>query len=156
MQKSPMTKSGFDRLDVELKRLKRQERPAIIKALEEARAHGDLSENAEFHAAKERQSFIESRIIDLESKVSTAQIIDATSLSGDKVMFGATIKVIDDEDEEMTLQIVGEDEADIKQNLLSINSPLARALISKKVGDEVVVSTPRGDKSYELLKVEFK
>ena len=156
MQKSPMTKSGFDRLDVELKRLKRQERPAIIKALEEARAHGDLSENAEFHAAKERQSFIESRIIDLEAKVSAAQIIDASTLSGDTVMFGATIKVIDEADEEMTLQIVGEDEADIKQNLLSINSPLARALISKRVGDEVEVNTPRGGKSYELLKVEFK
>ncbi len=151
-----MTAAGFERLEGELKRLKTEERPAIIQALAEARAHGDLSENAEFHAAKERQSFIETRIIELESKLSLAQVIDANSLSGDTVKFGATIKVVDEEDEEMTFQIVGEDEADIKQNLLSIKAPLARAMIGKKVGDEVEVNTPRGGKSYELLAIDFR
>ncbi len=157
MQKVPMTLVGFERLEVELKRLKGQERPSIIKALEEARAHGDLSENAEFHAAKERQAFIESRIIELESKISAAQVIPTADLSGKTVMFGATVTVYDEEDDlERKLQIVGEDEADIKLNLLSVQSPLARSLIGKEVGDTVEVNTPSGGKTYELLKVDWK
>jgi transcription elongation factor GreA len=157
MVKIPMTATGFASLEVELKRLKSGERPAIIKALEEARAHGDLSENAEFHAAKERQAFIESRIIELESKTSHAQVIDASQLSGTTVKFGATVKVYDeDDDNEMMLRIVGEDEADIKLNLLSLKAPLARALIGKSVGDAVEVNTPGGGKRYELLSIEFK
>lgn len=152
-----MTRSGFEQLEDELKRLKTVERPAVIKALEEARAHGDLSENAEYHAAKERQAFIESRAAELENKISRAQVIDTTTLSGKTVKFGATVTVVDeDDDEEMSFQIVGEDEADIKQHRLSVKSPLARALIGKEVGEEVEVVTPGGGKMYELLKVQFK
>ena len=151
-----MTRTGFDRMEEELKRLKGVERPAIILAIEEARAHGDLSENAEYHAAKERQSFIEGRVIELTSKVSRAQIIDTLAMSGKTVKFGATVTVVDDDDEsELKFQIVGEDEADIKEKRLSVGSPLARALIGKQVGDEVEVATPSGGKFYELLKVEF-
>ena len=151
-----MTRAGFTRLEEELKRLKGVERPAVIKALEEARAHGDLSENAEYHAAKERQAFIESRVAELNSKVSRAQIIDTSTISGKTVKFGATVTVIDeDDDSEMTFQIVGEDEADIKEKRLSVGSPLARALIGKQVGDEVEVVTPSGGKFYELLKVKY-
>ena len=129
----------------------------LLSLLEEARAHGDLSENAEFHAAKERQAFIESRIMDLTAKVSVAQVIDTAEMSGDTVKFGATITVYDeDEDSELSLQIVGEDEADIKAARLSVRAPLARALIGKTVGDEVVVNTPGGGKTYELLKLEWK
>ena len=150
-----MTRTGFTRLEIELKRLKGVERPAVIKALEEARAHGDLSENAEYHAAKERQAFIESRVAELDSKVSRAQIIDTSNISGKTVKFGATVTVVDeDDDSEMKFQIVGEDEADIKEKRLSVNSPLARALIGKQVGDEVEVATPSGGKFYELLKVQ--
>ena len=151
-----MTRAGFTRLEEELKRLKGVERPAVIQLLEEARAHGDLSENAEYHAAKERQAFIESRVAELNSKVSRAQIIDTSTISGKTVKFGATVTVVDeDDDSEMKFQIVGEDEADIKKNRLSVGSPLARALIGKKVGDEVEVATPSGGKFFELLKVKY-
>ena len=151
-----MTRTGFDSMEEELKRLKSVERPAIIQAIEEARDHGDLSENAEYHAAKERQSFIEGRVIELTSKVSRAQIIDTSSMSGKTVKFGATVTVLDDDDDsEMKFQIVGEDEADIKAKRLSVGSPLARALIGKQVGDEVEVATPSGGKFYELLKVKY-
>jgi len=156
MEKVPMTRVGFARLEDELKRLKGVERPAIIKALEEARAHGDLSENAEYHAAKERQAFIESRVAELDSKISRAQIINTSNISGKTVKFGATVIVVDeDDDSELKFQIVGEDEADIKEKRLSVNSPLARALIGKQVGDEVEVATPSGGKFYELLKVQY-
>ena len=151
-----MTRAGFTRLEEELKRLKGVERPAVIQLLEEARAHGDLSENAEYHAAKERQAFIENRVAELNSKVSRAQIIDTSTISGKTVKFGATVTVVDeDDDSEMQFQIVGEDEADIKKNRLSVGSPLARALIGKKVGDEVEVATPSGGKFFELLKVQY-
>ena len=151
-----MTRAGFARLEEELKRLKGVERPAVIQLLEEARAHGDLSENAEYHAAKERQAFIESRVAELNSKVSRAQIIDTSTISGKTVKFGATVTVVDeDDDSEMKFQIVGEDEADIKKKRLSVGSPLARALIGKKVGDEVEVATPSGGRFFELLKVQY-
>ena len=151
-----MTRAGFARLEEELKRLKGVERPAVIRLLEEARAHGDLSENAEYHAAKERQAFIESRVAELNSKVSRAQIIDTSTISGKTVKFGATVTVVEeDDDSEMKFQIVGEDEADIKKKRLSVGSPLARALIGKKVGDEVEVATPSGGKFFELLKVQY-
>ena len=156
MEKVPMTRAGFARLEEELKRLKGVERPAVIRLLEEARAHGDLSENAEYHAAKERQAFIENRVAELNSKVSRAQIIDTSTISGKTVKFGATVTVVEeDDDSEMKFQIVGEDEADIKKNRLSVGSPLARALIGKKVGDEVEVATPSGGKFFELLKVQY-
>ena len=151
-----MTRAGFARLGEELKRLKGVERPAVIQLLEEARAHGDLSENAEYHAAKERQAFIENRVAELNSKVSRAQIIDTSTISGKTVKFGATVTVVDeDDDSKMKFQIVGEDEADIKTKRLSVGSPLARALIGKKVGDEVEVATPSGGKFFELLKVQY-
>ena len=151
-----MTRAGFARLEEELKRLKGVERPVVIRLLEEARAHGDLSENAEYHAAKERQAFIESRVAELNSKVSRAQIIDTSTISGKTVKFGATVTVVDeDDDSEMKFQIVGEDEADIKKKRLSVGSPLARALIGKKVGDEVEVATPSGGRFFELLKVQY-
>ncbi len=151
-----MTRAGFARLGEELKRLKGVERPAVIQLLEEARAHGDLSENAEYHAAKERQAFIENRVAELNSKVSRAQIIDTSTISGKTVKFGATVTVVDeDDDSKMKFQIVGEDEADIKKKRLSVGSPLARALIGKKVGDEVEVATPSGGKFFELLKVQY-
>jgi transcription elongation factor GreA len=157
MDKEPMTAAGFSRLEEELRRLKSEERPAVIKAIEEARAHGDLSENAEYHAAKERQAWIEGRLEEIEGKVSRAEVIDPSSLSGDTVMFGATVTVVDeDTDEESTYQIVGTEEADIKQGLLSVAAPLARALIAKSVGDSVEVKTPKGEKFYEIVKVEFK
>ncbi len=156
MSKFPMTAQGFAQLEEELKRLKTEERPAISRALEEARAHGDLSENAEYHAAKERQAFVETRVAELEDKVSRAQVIDASKLSGSTVKFGATVTLIDDDTEaEMHFQIVGEDESDVKQKRLSIASPLARALIGKEVGDEVEVTTPGGHKLYELIKIKF-
>jgi transcription elongation factor GreA len=156
MEKVPMTQRGYTQLDEELKRLKSVERPAVVRALEEARAHGDLSENAEYHAAKERQAWIESRVMELETKISRAQVIDASELSGNRVVFGATVTVFDDEaDEERSFQIVGEDEADIKEQRLSVNAPLARALIGKEVGDEVEVNTPGGGKFYEVVKVRF-
>jgi transcription elongation factor GreA len=157
MDKIPMTADGFARLEDELKRLKTVERPAVARALEEARAHGDLSENAEYHAAKERQAFIESRMAELETKISRAQVIDTTSLSGGTIKFGATVTVqAEDEKDKLKFQIVGEDEADVRSKRLSIKSPLARALIGKKAGDEVEVATPGGGKLYEVIKVEYK
>ncbi len=157
MDKVPMTLDGFERLEEELKRLKTVERPEIIKAIATAREHGDLSENAEYHAAKERQSFNEGRISEIENKIANAEIIDVSKLSGKNVKFGAKIKLTDeDTDEDSSYQIVGEHEADINNGLLSINAPLARALIGKTVGDSVEVVTPKGSKGYELIKVSFK
>lgn len=157
MEKVPMTAAGYNRLQEELKHLKTVERPAVIKAIAEAREHGDLSENAEYHAARERQSFIEGRVSELEDKISRAEVIDPTKLSGKTVKFGATVTLADeDTDEESTYQIVGQDESDVKNRMLSITSPLARALIGKAVGDSVEVSTPGGSKMYEVVAVEFK
>ena len=152
-----MTAGGFEALESELKHLKSVERPAIIKAITSAREHGDLSENAEYHAAKERQGFIESRVMELEDKLSRAQVIDVAKLSGKNIKFGATVKLVDeDTDEKISYQIVGEVEADVKAGRISITSPLARALIGKKSGDSVEVNTPGGGKSYEVLAVKFK
>lgn len=151
-----MTSDGYARLQDEIKRLKSVERPAIIRAIAEARTHGDLSENAEYHAARERQSFIEGRLAELEDKVARAEVIDTSKLSGTVVKFGATVTLADEEtDEEQTFTIVGEDEADVKGGRLSVTSPLARALIGKGKGDSVEVSTPRGAKSYEVVTVAF-
>ncbi|WP_297367073.1 transcription elongation factor GreA [Acidocella sp.] len=156
MQKFPMTAAGLAALEDELRHLKAVERPAIIRAIAEARAHGDLSENAEYHAARERQSFIEGRISELEEITSAAEVIDPASLSGDTVKFGATVQLVDEDSElEVTYQIVGMHEADIKRARLSITSPLAKALISKRVGDTVSVPAPGGDKSYEILKITY-
>ncbi|MEM6407833.1 MAG: transcription elongation factor GreA [Pseudomonadota bacterium] len=155
MDKIPMTPSGFKALDSELKQLKTEERPAIIKAIAEAREHGDLSENAEYHSAKEKQSFIEGRIKELEGMISLAQVIDPATLSG-AIKFGATVKLVDeDTEEEKTYQIVGEQEADIQNGLLNISSPLARALIGKEEGDSVEVRTPGGTKDYEVLEINY-
>lgn len=152
-----MTAAGYNRLQDELKHLKTVERPNVIKAIAEAREHGDLSENAEYTAARERQSFIEGRVAELEDKISRAEVIDPTKLSGDTVKFGATVTLADeDTDEEITYQIVGQDESDIKNGMLSIQAPLARALINKSVGDSVEVSTPGGSKVYEIVTVAFK
>jgi len=157
IDKVPMTMPGYLRLEAELKQLRTIERPAIIKAIAEAREHGDLSENAEYHAAREKQSFTEGRILDLEDKVGRAEVIDVSKLSGDTVMFGATVTFVDDEtDEESTYQLVGDEESDIKKGFLSISSPLARALIGKKKGDGIEVYTPKGAKTYEVLKVVYK
>jgi transcription elongation factor GreA len=157
MEKIPMTAAGYARLESEIKRLKTVERPGVIRQIEEARAHGDLSENAEYHAAKERQGFIEGRMMELEDKISRAEIIDVSKLSGPTVKFGATVTLIDeDTDEKSKYQIVGEMEADVKEGRISITSPLARALISKTKGDTVEVVTPGGGRSYEILKVEYK
>ncbi|WP_428512955.1 transcription elongation factor GreA [Roseovarius sp.] len=155
MEKIPMTQDGFDALNAELKQLKSVERPAIIKAISEAREHGDLSENAEYHSAKEKQSFIEGRIKELEGAISLADVIDPKKLSG-PIKFGATVTLVDeDTDEEKTYQIVGEYEANIEKGLLNVKSPIARALIGKEEGDSVEVRTPGGDKAYEVLKVAF-
>ncbi len=151
-----MTGEGYDTLDEELKRLKTAERPSVIAAISEARAHGDLSENAEYHAAKERQGWIEGRIAEIEDKMARAQVIDVTKLSGKQVKFGATVTVVDeDTEEEARYQIVGEHEADIKRGRLSLTSPLARGMIGKESGDAVEVSTPNGIRAYEILKVEW-
>ena len=155
MEKIPMTRAGHAALEAELKHLKSEERPAIIKAIAEARDHGDLSENAEYHSAKEKQSFIEGRIKELEGAISLAEVIDPKKLSG-PVKFGATVDLVDeDTDEEKTYQIVGEYEADIDAGLLNIKSPLARALIGKDEGDSVEVRTPGGEKSYEILAIRY-
>lgn len=155
-EKVPMTAAGYAALEAEVKTLKTIERPRIIKAIAEARAHGDLSENAEYHAAKESQSLNEARIADLEDKLSRADVIDVSKLSGDTVKFGAVIKIVDeDTDDELSYQIVGDFEADVKSGKIAINSPIARALIGKKAGDVVEVATPRGHKSYEILEVKF-
>ncbi len=157
MTKIPMTASGYVRLEEELKHLKSVERPAIIRAIAEAREHGDLSENAEYHAARERQAFIEGRVMELEDRIARADIIDVGKLSGKQVKFGATVTLIDEDTEEkLVYQIVGEIEADIKARRLAITAPLARALINKSVGDTVEVATPGGSKSYEIAKVQFK
>ena len=152
-----MTMDGFLRLEAELKHLKSIERPAVIRAIAEARDHGDLSENAEYHAARERQSFIEGRVAELEDKIARAEVIDVKKLSGKQVTFGATVTIADeDTDEELTYQIVGQDEADIAEGRLSIGAPLARALIGKSVGDSAEVMTPGGAKSYEIVRVRFR
>ncbi len=152
-----MTTGGFEGLKSELQTLKTNDRPAVIKAIAEAREHGDLSENAEYHAARDRQSFIEGRIAEIEDKISRAEVIDVTKLSGKTVRFGATVTIADeDTDEKTTYQIVGEHEADIADGRLSVAAPIARALIGKAVGDSVEVVTPRGQKDYEIVKVRFK
>jgi len=152
-----MTQRGYTMLQDEMKRLKTVERPGVINALEEARAHGDLSENAEYHAAKERQAFIEGRLMELEDKISRSQVIDPKKMSGKTVRFGATVSLADeDTDEESTYQIVGEDEGDIQNGLLSLTAPLARAVIGKDKGDSVEVTAPGGSKAYEIIKVVYK
>ena len=157
MEKIPMTVAGYNRLQEELRHLKTVERPAVIKAIAEAREHGDLSENAEYHAARERQSFIEGRVLELEDRISRAEVIDVAKLSGSAVKFGATVTVADeDTDEESVFQIVGQDESNIKNGFLSITSPLARALIGKTVGDNVEVATPGGSKSYAVVAVTYR
>src|ERR1700742_4234796 len=156
MDKVPMTATGFQRLQEDLKHLKGTERPAIIRAIAEAREHGDLSENAEYHAARERQSFIEGQIGEIEDKISRAEVIDASKLSGSTVKFGATVTLVDeDTDEKRKFQIVGDHEADATKGRISISSPIARALIGKAKGDTVEVAAPGGARSYEVLKVEF-
>jgi transcription elongation factor GreA len=157
MDKIPMTAQGYASLEEELRQRQQVERPRIIQAIAEARSHGDLSENAEYHAAKEAQSLNEGRVAELEDKLSRAEVIDVSKLSGSTVMFGATVTLIDeDTDEKKVYQIVGESEADVKSGRVSITSPTARALIGKKVGDTVEVNTPGGGKSYEILKVAFQ
>lgn len=152
-----MTAEGYAALDAELKRLKTVERPTVIQAISEAREHGDLSENAEYHAAKERQSFIEGRVAELEDKLARAQVIDVSRLSGDNIKFGATVTVLDeDTNEQAVYKIVGEDEADVRAGKVSISSPIARALIQKEVGDVVEVTAPGGAKSFEIVKVEWR
>ena len=155
MQKVPMLAEGYEKLTADLKAL-RDERPRIVEAIEEARAHGDLSENAEYHAAKERQGQVEAHIADLEDKTSRAQIIDPATLSGDKVVFGATVTLLDENDKPLTYQIVGQAESDAKRGRVSYESPLARAIIGKSVGDEVEVTVPSGEKFYLIDKIEFK
>lgn len=151
-----MTAGGYASLDEELKRLKTVERPSVIAAIAEARAHGDLSENAEYHAAKERQGWIEGRIAEIEDKIARAQVIDVSKLSGKQVKFGATVTVVDeDTEDEGRYQIVGDHEADVKQGRISLSSPLSRAMIGKEVGDVVEVNTPGGVKAYEIAKVEW-
>jgi transcription elongation factor GreA len=154
IEKVPMLAEGYDKLQADLKRLK-DERPLVVDAIEEARAHGDLSENAEYHAAKERQGQIEASIVQLEDRLSRAQIIDPKELSGDKIVFGATVTLLDDEDKPIRYQIVGETEADAKVGRISFNSPLGRALIGRKAGDEVEVTVPSGDRYYLVDKIEF-
>ncbi len=157
MIKVPMTRTGYETLVDEVRRLKTVERPAVVRAIEEARSHGDLSENAEYHAAREKQAFIEGRLIELEDKIARAEVIDITQMSGTVIRFGATVTVVDDEtDEESTYTIVGEDEADIAKGRLSVTAPLARALIGKEKGDVLEVTTPGGSKGYEVLKVSYK
>ena len=156
MEKIPLTRAGFDKLDAELKHLKTVERPSIIRAIAEAREHGDLSENAEYHSAKEKQSFIEGRVKELEGVISLADIIDVAKMSG-TIKFGATVTMADeDTDEEKTYQIVGEYEANIEAGLLNMKSPIARALIGKEVGDSAQVRTPGGAKSYEIIEIAYK
>lgn len=152
--KVPMLAEGYAQLTEELKRLK-LERPQIVDAIEEARAHGDLSENAEYHAAKERQGQIEAQIADLEDRLARALVIDPSTLSGDKVVFGATVSLVDEDDKKIRYQLVGQTEADAKVGRISYNSPLGRALIGRQVGDEVEVTTPSGDKYFEIEAIEF-
>ncbi|MFN3911881.1 transcription elongation factor GreA [Hyphomonas sp.] len=157
MERIPMTAEGHAALQAELKVLKSVERPSIIAAISEARSHGDLSENAEYHAAKEKQSFIEGRISELDDKLARADIIDVSKLGGKKIRFGATVTIIDvDSEEKFTYKIVGEDEADVKDGKISITSPLARAMIGKEEGDEAEVAAPSGARAYEVSKVVYK
>lgn len=157
MEKFPMTVAGYEQLEADLKKLKNEERPAVIQAIAEARAHGDLSENAEYHAAKERQGWIESQIVDLEDKFTRAQVIDVTTLDGDGVKFGATVTLIDEDTEEKKVwQIVGDLEADVKAKKISVSSPIARAVIGKSQGDSVEVSAPGGARTFEIAKVQYK
>lgn len=156
IQRMPITKQGLTQLEEELKHLKSVARPDVIRAIAQAREHGDLSENAEYHAARERQSFIEGRLAELEDKIARSEVIDVTLLSGETVKFGATVKIVDEEtDEELTYQLVGEVEADVKAGRLAINAPLARSLIGKSVGDSIEVATPKGEKAYEILEIKF-
>ncbi|WP_380054841.1 transcription elongation factor GreA [Falsihalocynthiibacter sp. SS001] len=156
MEKIPMTQAGFSRLEIELKQLKSVERPAVIRAIAEAREHGDLSENAEYHSAREKQSFIEGRVKELEAIISLADVIDVASLSG-SVKFGATVTIVDeDTDEEKTYQIVGEPEANLEKGLLNIKSPLARALIGKEEGDSIEFKAPGGTRDFEILKIVYQ
>ncbi|TVR03238.1 MAG: transcription elongation factor GreA [Deltaproteobacteria bacterium] len=157
MQRFPMTPAGKKRLEAELERLRTVERPAIVVAIEEARAHGDLKENAEYHAAKDRQGQIEARIREFETKVGLAEVIDPTSLSGDRVRFGATVRLLDlDNDDEITYSIVGEDEADFRSGLISYQSPIARAVLGREEGDEVEVITGNGTRNLEIVEVQYK
>jgi transcription elongation factor GreA len=157
MERVPMTSEGFEKLEAELHRLKSEERPRIIQQISEARTHGDLSENAEYHAAKEQQSLNEAKVADLEDKLSRAEVIDPTQLSGSTVKFGATVTLVDeDSNEKVKYKIVGEFEANVREGKISIGSPIARALIGKSKGDTAEVATPKGTRSYEVLKVEWK
>jgi transcription elongation factor GreA len=157
MERVPMTIEGFRSLEAELQRLKSEERPRIIQAISEARAHGDLSENAEYHAAKEQQGFNEARVADIEDRISRADVIDTSKLSGDTVKFGATLTLVDeDTDEKVKYKIVGDSEASVKDGKISISSPIARALIGKSKNDSVEVTTPKGSRSYQILKIEWK
>ena len=155
VEKVPMTAEGHTRLEQELKDLKHTERPAVIKAIEEARAHGDLSENAEYHAAKEQQGMIEGRIQMIEDSLSRSEVIDPADLSGTKVVFASTVTIADEDDKESTYQIVGIDEVDVGSGKISYSSPIGRALIGRNLGDEVEVKTPGGDTYYEIIKIEF-
>ena len=156
MEKVPMTPTGFRQLEEELRRLRTIERPAVVRAIAEARAHGDLSENAEYHAARDRQSFIEGRVGELEDKLARAEVIDPASVSGDRVMFGAQVLLVDeDTEEEATYRIVGQDESDVAQGLLSVSSPLARAMIGKRVSDQIEVDAPGGARYYEILRIDY-
>ena len=155
--KLPMTIRGKSMLEAELKKLLHEERPSIIKAIEEARSHGDISENAEYESDKERQSMVEGRIADIQSKLAGADVIDTSAIKSDRIVFGAVVTMSDvDSDEVQTYQIVGVDESDVKNGMISILSPIARALIGKKVGDQVIVQSPKGDKEYEVVKFLFK
>ena len=156
-QRIPMTSEGLSTLEEELRQLRNTARPDVIRAIAEAREHGDLSENAEYHAARDRQSFIEGRVGELEDKISRAEVIDVSKLSGKTVKFGAKVSLIDEDTEKKLIyQIVGQDEADVKQGRIAITSPLARALIGKTVGDSVEVNTPKGEKAYEITRVRFR
>ncbi len=155
--KMPMTAEGLTNLEEELRHLRNTARPEVIRAIAQAREHGDLSENAEYHAARDRQSFIEGRVSELEDKISRAEVIDVSKLSGKTVKFGAKVSLIDEDTEKKLIyQIVGQDEADVKQGRIAITSPLARALIGKSVGDSVEVNTPKGEKAYEITRVRFR
>jgi len=157
MDKVPMTTNSFNLLEEELKKLKSEDRPNVIKAIAEAREHGDLSENAEYHAAKEQQSFIEGRILELEDKLRRAEVIDTSTISSEKIIFGATINLIDENtDKELTYKIVGVDETNVEKGLISVSSPVARSLMGKIVGDIAEVNTPGGKISYEITKIEYK
>ena len=155
VDKMPMLAEGYEKLQTEIRHLKMVERPSVIEAIEVARGHGDLSENAEYHAAKERQGQVEAQIADIEDRLSRAMVIDPTTLSGDKCVFGATVHLLDEDDKPVTYQIVGQTEADAKVGRISYNSPLGRALIGRTIGEEVEVTTPSGDRYYSIEKVEF-